>query len=197
MPYFLFCFRGKQGENVSPESYTRSRKVSSAPFLSGTVESNTHLDMYSLLKSFNHWRPRKWLGNVNITQDILSEGMFALCSLCVYVYIFWWLFWSSTLAVRENMDSTLRTCSQGREASSLRLFFITQCHISSPLSHFLIPVFHLSAHAASLRQIIPYSLGGVAELRARLNCYLRVQLQSLKPAYPDEEEINFCRFEQR
>lgn len=79
----------------------------------------------------------------------MKEWLLLLC-VCVYVYTFWWLFWSSALAVRENMGSILRTWSQGRETSSLRLLFITQCHISSPLSHFLSPLFHLSAHAASL-----------------------------------------------
>lgn len=73
----------------------------------------------------------------------------SLLSVCMYT-LSDGFFWSSTLTVRENMDSTLRTWSRGRETSSLRLLFITQCHISSPLSHFLSPLFHLSAHAASL-----------------------------------------------
>lgn len=149
MLYFLFWFREEQGEAVSPDIYTRSRRISSAPFLSGRVEFNAHLDLYSLLKSLNRRHSRKWLGNINITQDIPNGAMITLCSLSVYVYIFWWLFCSSTLAVRENIDSTLRTWSQGRETFSLRLLCITLCHRSS-LSHFLSPLFHLSACKASL-----------------------------------------------
>lgn len=173
-PLLLQGETGRSCEGVSPEIYTRSRRISCAPFLSGTVEYNAHLHLYSLLKSFNHQRPGKYKHNPGHTQWRND------CSLlCVCVYIFWWLFWSSSLAAGENMDSTLRTWSQGIETSSLRhTFYSTMPYIITTFSFPKPLIPPVSTCSLSLRQIIPHSFGGLAELTAKLSCYLRIQLQS-------------------
>lgn len=107
------------------------------------------------------------------------------CSLlCVCLY-FLMAFLILHLAERENTDSTLRTWSQGKETSSLRLLFITQCHMSSPLSHFLSPLFHLSAHTASLLgkypPVLSWSCRAQTQIELLLGSTARVFLSLVTP----------------
>lgn len=121
-----------------------------------------------------------------------------LLSVCVCVH-FLVLFRSSSLAVRENMDSTLRIWIQRRATSSLRLLFITQCHISSPLSHFQSPLFHLSAHAASLLgkwSPVPLVVLQSSEPNWIVTWEYKYSLKR-KSAYSEEAEMNWYRLEQR
>lgn len=82
-PLLLQGETGRSCEGVSPEIYTRSRRISCAPFLSGTVEYNAHLHLYSLLKSFNHQRPGKYKHNPGHTQWRNDCSLPCVC-VCIY-----------------------------------------------------------------------------------------------------------------
>lgn len=122
-----------------------------------------------------------------MTQDILSwrnDCSFLSVCVCIYVLMAFLILcpWSKGKygLSSEHTESRKRNLSSKAPPCNAVPYFITTFSFPKTL---ILPV---NTRNLSLRQIIPQSFGGLAELRAKLQLLLESTLGFYKPAYPEE-----------
>ena len=192
MPHFFFCFEEKQGEAVSLKNYPKKQTdlLCSFPIWDTWAQcASWSVLAPDVIHSWTCWEVTgKYKDNPGHSR--LEEWLFFALCVCVYFLMAFLILcpWSkgkhglgSAAGFHlAHMESRKRNISSKAPQCDTMSYIIAA--FSFPKT--LIPT--VNTCSLSLRQIIPQSFGGLAELGDKLQLLLESTLGFYKPVYPED-----------